>query len=217
VGATVTLQALRERALRLADTSADEFRSTSDVNGLVNAHKTAVYDRLVACARDYFTQDWTITITPGTSRYQLPSPFRALSEVYELIDGRKRRLPEVQAGRLGECADPSGGTVVVEYIPNPAELVADGDTFDVAIGGADELVVALVARDLRIMQDIGAGDLDRTIAMLERRLLAAAPRRSRGVTYVVDVTAADETWVGSSLAAWRLRGGYLEVYAGATT
>lgn len=226
MAATVTLQSLRERALRLADLTVDEFRSTSDVNGLVNTHRGSVHDLLVQVSpNDYFSDTWTITVTSGVTAYALPGNFRSLSSVYEVTgtgsSARRRDVYQVRPGLMHQYSVPSGGSVQVEYIPQPAALSADADTIDVQISGADELIVALVARDLREMGDLSTSGIERSIARLEQRIKRNAPRRYRGPQFVTDIDAADDEndWrvqstAPTTITGWRLRDGYLELYSG---
>lgn len=220
MSATVTLAELRDRVFRAADIAVGEFRSSDDIDQLINTYAGTVRDLLIQISpHDYWTAEVSLLIYDGVSTYPLPADFRSLTGVF---DDSNREIPEIRPKQLFRYVAPSGGASVrLEYIPRHDALAGDQDELDVWIPGADELVVAHAAADLLAQQHLDTSYLERKIALVTQRIRAAAPRRYRGPQYVTDVydegaAYGDRTDVAAthgSVAGWRMRGPEIELYA----
>jgi hypothetical protein len=215
----VELGALKERARFLSDTVNDVTITEEALRASANLHVCAVYDKLVAADEDYYAATFQITTTPGVIQYAVPAEFRNLTHVYvrETADERREILPMPAMGR-GQFKAPSGSwTLDVEIIPVPNVLEDDGDTFD-GVSGWEELIAALMARDIMTSRESDPSVPMAIIAMMEPRITARARARDRGGKRVTDMDEAyghpyDYYWGrNSKLACYRLRAGNLELY-----
>lgn len=219
----VSLLELRTWARELSDTENDPNVSDDELTALANRHLTEVYDRLVdAGPADYYAATAQVTTTNGIIPYPLEVDFRNLVSVFvrETADER-RPLQPMPSGARGRYQAPTGvWTLDIEYIPVPAELEDDGDTFD-GVSGWEELIVNLMARDVmtKRQDDMGAIVLA-NIARLEARITSRSRARDRNgkqVTDTDDMMSLDYPypfgWTGTSrLSCYRLRAGNLELY-----
>lgn len=216
----VSLLELRTRAQQLSDTENDVNISTAEWNALANRHIPKVYDMLVdAGPADYYAATTQITTSDGVIEYALPASFRNLVAVYmrESADERRPILAMREATRANYKAPTGSWTLDVEYIPTPPTLEDDGDTFD-GVSGWDELIVALMARDVMAKRESDPSVVMSIIASEQARIVARSRKRDRGPRWVVDL---DETTErpfpyyysnNSRIACYRLRADNLELY-----
>lgn len=214
----VELQDIRNRARRLADMENSTFVTDSDINQLINTYVYDLQDKLIdASPPHYSSTDLTVTITPGTIAYALPTNFRNLIAVYA-VEGtnRLRPLRPIQmADRLSYSAPSSNGQFVLRYIPTMPALTLDTDTLD-GVAGWDELIVCLVARDMMTKEESDVSALDQKISYLRDRIDRMAKKRSVGFpTMVQDVRriGAQQYPYINTLDGYDLRGGFIDLFS----
>ncbi len=212
---TVTLLQLRTRALRRADMATSGFVTAAEVTDLVNDELPEVYRQLVACGPpDYYSASQSYT-TSGVAQ-ALPADFFEETMVYALVSSTYRRplVPVTDWALSGVQPAVTGSSIVMEYIPTPALLAADGDTFD-GVAGWDSLLTCRVARRLLQKRKQDSSSVDAEISVLTQELRSQA-RRSKGPRYMRDVSDADgRSWQTPSQAAvsgYRIRGANIEFW-----
>lgn len=222
MSANASLLELRTRARRLSDTENDVNISDSELDALANTHISELWDRLVdAGPADYYASSTTFATTVGLQTYALPANFRNLTSLYVVeSDGRNRPLVPMPEGALGSYKAPSAvSNLLLEYIPTPATLEADGDTID-GISGWTDLIANLMARDVMTKRESDPSIILANIARLEARITQRSRKRDRGPKRTVDldeVSTTNDTYPwgwngGSRLAVYRLRADNLEIY-----
>lgn len=226
----VTLAQLRTRAFRLANLTGSSFASQSEATDLVNTHIPEVLAELSESGPpEYQSKTVQISTVAGTFAYDLTSAsvvpdqdFGWLGEVYSLetadSSGQQQRRPIRSINPRERIAFSAPGgvcTVEIEYTPLPALLIGDGDTFD-GLFGYEELVVALVARDMCIKQRQDYTGIQAKIDELRARIRNEATNRDKGqpqrVTDVDDVYSHRFLPGAVGIQGYRLRGNNLELY-----
>lgn len=218
---TVTLGSMRDWARQLSDTENDDNVTDAELTALVNRHLAEVYDLLVESGPpDYYASSTTVSAVADTIQYALPADFRNLTAVYvHESDDERRPLPPMPTNGRGRYKAPaSSSTVTLEYISAPSTLSSSSDTFD-GVSGWEALIVNRVALDIMKKRQADPSVVLADIASLTARITARSKNRDRGAPKrVVDLdeqyTAPWPTgWTGSStLAAYRLRAGNIELY-----
>lgn len=213
---------IHTRARVLANLRSTSFPSNAEVNDLINAHYCEVYDLLVqAGPPEYFGSRTTVTTSSGTITYALPSDFRSLLSVYanESTDERRIIRP-INSRDRGRYRAPQGTySLTMEYIPAPTEIEtssAGDDTTVDGVSGWEELIVALVARDMLLIEGSPIPpSLEMKIDKLMNRIRTMSSGRDRGASrHIADVTECDG-WqypYAVGVRAYQLFGGYLELY-----
>lgn len=217
---TVTLTELRAWARQLADVENDPNVTDAELTALANRHMTELYDQLVdAGPPDYYAATSTVTTVVGTAAYALPADFRSMVDLYahESTDERRAIFPMGQ-GERGQYKPPTGvWTFTLEYVPTPTALVNGSDTLD-GVSGWEELVANLMARDVMVKRESDPSVVINTIDRLMARIQSRARTRDRGhPRYVSDLDEqAASGWPVTAnhvqVQAYRLRGGFLELY-----
>lgn len=216
----VTLLQLRTWARQLANVENDSNIDDAELTSLANRHLTEVYDALVdAGPPEYYASTTAVTTVPGTTLYALPDDFRTLLELYAQESNTQLRLVHPMGnGQMGRYRAPTAAwTLTLEYIPAPPTLVNDGDTFD-GVSGWEELIVALMARDVMVKREADPGVVINTIDRMNARVTSRAKSRDRGhPKYATDQDEQFAAWPWSSstnsrINAYRLRAGNIELY-----
>jgi hypothetical protein len=212
---------IKTRALFLAELdTATSFAPSANVYDLLNVHLAKAFGEIVeAGPPDQYSKSKAIDVTATVAAYQLPPDFWRETAVYHNLSADQRRpLTPLEDFDLIRYRPPqSGGTLTLEYVPNPP--VWKGDATDVAfdgIAGFEELICIRVARDLLIRGKRDAGALMALEQLETARIAHQARKRVGGPRYVRDVQNADR-WaypfaVAPSPRVYRVRGEYLEVY-----
>lgn len=219
---TVTRAQLRTRARQKSNMeNALAPWPDADVNERIDTRTCELWDLLVQAAPpDYYSTSTNISVVAGTISYALPSDFKDLQEVY--VQGtstdRLRALLPMRRGERGQLQAPtSANTVVIEYTPNFTTFTADsgaGGQLD-GVNGWDDLVVALVARDMLVKLRESTEQVDQEIAELRARIMKLSVRDKGNPAHVRDVEDDDENvfWdVTDTLTRYRLRGSNIEIY-----
>lgn len=215
----VSLSELRTRARTLADLPLSDFATDAYVNELVNSHLTRQWDILVDSAGDdYFAEDDTITTTANITAYALAADFYKLVNVYALsatTSGRMRPLRPISGFDMANYIAPTGEyDIHIEYIPCAPRLTLDTDVID-GVNGWDELIVSLVARDLRIKERSESQDLQMKCAEMHQQIVS---HKIRDVGHSVPLNDIYKTYDyrydvnNNKVHGYRLRGGNIELY-----
>lgn len=114
---------------------------------------------------------WAQVSTQEPGRYLTRHDHRVMPNPYTPADADTYRVIGATI-EFNPC--PTSGVYTIRYVPIPAELVADGDTFDGALGW-DEWIVIACSIDVLDKED---GDPN-TIMRLENRLARQAQRIKR--------------------------------------
>ena len=218
---SVTLLQLRTRARQAANfESATTFLPDADVNERINTHITEEYDLFIqASPPSYYSSTTTISVTSGTTTYALPSDFLSLQSVFlSQTGGQVREVMPIRSGERAYYRAPqSSYTVTVEYTPTPTLLSSDSDTFD-GVNGWDELVVALVARDMLIKARESVEQIQLKIGELRGRIRTMGNRDRGKPRYLRDGDQPDAQnraqafFASGTISAYRLRAGNIELY-----
>lgn len=214
----VTLAELRNRARTLADLPLSDFATDPYVNLLINSHLTRQWDLLVDTAGDeYYADNVTIVTLPNIVPYALPGEFYKLVNVFALdsgTPGRMRPVRPMTGFDIGDFKAPVGSyTVQVEFVPCAPRLTADAQTFD-GVNGWDELIVSLVARDLRIKERSESQDLQIKCAEMRSEIMS---HKIRDIGHSVPLTDVYQSYAqyyynSNRICGYRLRGGNIELY-----
>lgn len=218
---TVTLAQLRTRARQLANfEGATTFLPDADVTERVNTHLTEEYDLLIQAAPpSYYSSTTTVSITSGTTAYALPADFMSLQCVYLTeSSGQVREIMPMRGGERPYYQAPQGSySASVEYTPTPTALSSDSDTFD-GVNGWDELIAALVARDMLIKARESVEQVQLKINELRARIRTMGNRDRGKPRYLRDADQADQRvgrrayYAVGTIGAYRLRAGNIEFY-----
>lgn len=220
---TQTLAQLRTRVRQRADIENDNHVSDSELNGLINDAIRYVVDILVnEGPDDYYAKSANVTPTTiSTGIYPISTlcadadfyKVRAIysqdgSGVYRMLaplQEADRRLYAVANGQLD---------LKIEYIPLPATLSSDGDTFD-GINGWEELVVIMAAIDVKTKREESPGILTQKRNMWEDRIKRMSVRDLGHPRRIMRNKLAQNQfgWIGTSIVdAYRVRGANIEFY-----
>lgn len=186
----ITLGDLKTGALRLANLSSAQFQNSSELRDYANSARCEVLALLSEAAPpDYESKTFQITTTAGTWSYTIANyvqDFGWLTAVYFLgqTDGTgvAARIPirSILPRERGAYTAPGGAvTVEIEYTPLPDDLDSDSDTMD-GLFGYEELVKALMARDLCIKQRQDYPGVQQKIMEMRERIMKEANNRDRG-------------------------------------
>jgi hypothetical protein len=181
----------------------------------INESIAELYDLLVSSNKDYYLDSKDYSVVAGTDTYALPTDFYKVVGV-DVQDSSRwrlmRRFNWSERNQLQESAatkwntryrvmgsnlrlrpSPSWtGTIRFWYIPAPAELVNDGDTFD-GIAGWEEYVITDCVIKGRVKDEDDVRDLLIAKEKLEKRIKHESHERDDGEPdRVRDVTAEDD-------------------------
>jgi hypothetical protein len=211
MASVVTLESLRDQSKQRSDMVNSNFITTAEWNLMINASAAALYDKLVAVAEDYYTEDSDIVYSDATSYLTLPADFYKLVAIDYQINGswapmqkymfqnRWQYLNGQQAmsgiaryrlvgSRVKFDPKPSSQTVKLWYIPAFTKLVDDDDELD-GVNGWEEYVIVDCAIKARIKEESDTVELEREFARIEARINAMAKDRDQGQPEkVTDVT-----------------------------
>lgn len=200
--------------------SSSTFVTTTAVNSWINKSLQAYYALLLECFGDnYFATNTTLTTTPSTSTTALPSRFtkllsmrwlRGTNDSVKLLPASSDEIGLYALGavswsdysprfRLTSSAvewfpTPSAAySVRCDYMALPADLSADGDTFD-AGNGWEEWVILDVCRKIAAKEETNPASWLAERDDFERRIRMQAPDRDEGESLSLrDVTRRGES------------------------
>lgn len=198
---SVTLLQLKTRARQRADMETSDFVSDAELVDYVNASLAELYDLLVAAyGDDYFMADaFPISVTSGTSDYNLPTDFYKLKGV-DIQDGSDwltvrpfnfNERNKVQSGieclryrlmgsKIKFSPVPTGSSSVqLWYVPVAPTLVDDADTFN-DVNNFSEYVVVDTAIKMLQKEESDVSVLMAQKDRLKRRLEEMANNRDAG-------------------------------------
>ena len=219
---TVTRAQLRTRARQKANMeNATAFWPDADVNERIDTRTCELWDMLVAAAPpDYYSSSQTVSVVAGTIAYALAADFMDAQEVW--VQGttadRLRGLRPMRRGERGYLQAPTAAaTVVLEYTPNFTTFANDNSTLD-GVNGWDDLVVALVARDMLVKARESTEQVDLEAAELRARILRMGNRDRGNPRFVRDAEDENDSFwqITGNLARYRLRGGNIEIFEAGT-
>lgn len=219
---TVTLLQLRTRSLRRADMATSGFVTAAEVTDLVNDELPEVYRLLIQVGPpEYYSSTANFTTSVGTASYALPADFLEETNVWCVdTSNTNRPLLPIDGWALSRVQAPqSAFSIVFEYVPAPALLVADGDVFD-GVAGWDSLLTCRVARRLMQKRKTDSSSVDAEISALSQELRSQA-QRSNGPRFCRDIDDVDPMPYGapylSTLTNYRVRAGNVEFYQARVT
>lgn len=218
---TATLDTLRALARRLANVENDTTNVTdAELLTLANLHYPTLYDELVAAAPpEYYSATTAVVTAAGTTTYALPATFKDLTDVHvrETSDARRPLYPMPSGSRSRFKAPTGVWTIDVDYTPAATVLTTGSDTID-GVSGYEEVVAALMARDVMVKREADPGAVMAIIERGRARIRSMARNRDRGQPKrIVDLDDAMPSWpweyaFGSGIACYRLRGNNIEFY-----
>lgn len=181
---SVTAGDIRTKAKRLADMENSSFVSDSEWLDYVSSAYAELYDILTTKFERYNVSTSNISITSGTTLYNLPSDFYKL--VGADFQSGSDYIPIQQFPFFNRF--PTGnhttGTVRIWYTPAPAIITSAATSLDVVSGWHDYIAVvaAIMAKEKEESSTTG---LERRKADLTRRIEVAAENRDAGMPRTV--------------------------------
>lgn len=159
---TKTLLLLRTEIYERSETREIQV-PTAELTRQINGSIAELYDLLVSVNKDFYLSSNNISVVSGTETYALPADFWRVQGVDVLSSGKYYPMPRFNFAERHQLQDSGDvirsaryrvmgsnlrirpkptwtGTAVLWYIPAPAQLVNDSDTFD-GIAGWEEYVV----------------------------------------------------------------------------
>lgn len=229
---TVTLLELRTQIRQRADMENSQFVTDSELNSYINSSIAWLYELILGCYGDeYYATSADFTTVSGQNTYAFASI--GLSTFYKLLgismlDGTQelplRKFVFNQRGDVSNLPE-AGKTIRVHYIPAPAKLSADGDTFD-GIAGWEELIVVDCAIKCKDKEETDVSELNQERSIQVGRIKTMAPARDVGspervtdvrTRYDNDFYADDDIYldrdynVGRSVPRYRLYGNSIQL------
>lgn len=212
----VALSTLRTRAKRRADMESSTFVVDAEWTDYINEGLAELHETIVDKSDDHIVSSTTIAVVAGTDSYALPTDFFRERGVDILTGGstytlspfmfRERNrldsyLGDVQrrgglnyfysivGNNIRLIPEPSGShTLTLWYIPEVAELSADGDEIDTAYAiGWERYVVLYAAIKALQKQEKDTTTYERELLGLQRRVEKNARRSDGDPKRVVDV------------------------------
>lgn len=187
--------------------SASTFVTTTAVNAWINKSLQAYYAMLVECYGDnYFATNSTLSTTSSQATTSLPSRFTKLLALHwlratnDVVKLRPAGVDEIRLYGYGAVSWTDytpryriSGTSNLEWFPTPnavysvrcdyvalpADLSADGDTFD-AGNGWEEWVILDVCRKVADKEEMNPSGWIQQRDDVERRIRTQAPDRDEG-------------------------------------
>lgn len=211
-----TVQQIMDRCRRRADMENSNFISDAELVDLITESFAELYDVLVGAFQNYFIATDTITLTNGTSLYDLPDDFYK-SVTVDLQNGSRydSLFPFDEAERnsvLQTSSSIPNATVRLRYIPAPPVFeLADvaTDTID-GRAGWETLLVTTVAIFMLQKEESDTSALERRKQAELARITSMA--QNRDVTNpgtVTDVTVYDNAYIKDALR-YRFYGDQIE-------
>jgi hypothetical protein len=195
---TTTLLSVRTQVRQRTHYETSKFLDdTTELNVWINEAYRELYDLLVAQFQGsfyYSTQDFTIA---SGNTFSVPADFYHLTGIDWIITApdqlqtlRRVMFGERNAGRQGYDLRgntvtllpynwPAGKTFRLYYVPAPASLVIDGDTFD-GVNGFEEYVVVDTCIKVCAKSGEDAGIFGAQKAAMIERIAAMASQRDEG-------------------------------------
>ena len=198
----VTLAYLKEQVRARADQQNSQFIKDAELVDFINGSASALYDKLVEQAENYYVTSQTIPIIAGTNEYTLPSNFYKVLGVDYLVNNkpvpmsrfnfRDRHLynyldarPEiVRYGIWGnqlvfKPQAPQIATVVIWYVPSITKLVNDADLLD-GVNGWEEYIILDAAIKCMIKEESDPSALMAQLQMVKDRIATMSKDRDQG-------------------------------------
>lgn len=208
--AKVTLLDIKTRARKRADMVNSNRYIDAELNALVNAASTALYDLIIDAGVDYNLIDVPLPLVSGQIRYDLPDDFYKIQGVdYKISNISYPMNPYVFAERndyqnsravarfrvipgvlnaIEFRPAPSAQTVTLWYYPTMSLLVNDSDLFN-GYNGWDDYVVVDTARRMLVDEESDARHLLTELQVLSNRVTALVKTNSYGTQdRISDVT-----------------------------
>lgn len=198
---TLAMSTIRTRCFQRADMENTTLVSTAEANALISEKFGELYGVVCDAGSRYFETTQTITATGATS-YDEPTDHRSTMRIVHVgSDGRRRPIPkatrldvEALSGQTGDAVcfehiddqiyfypNPSSGTYVMIYIPQPPDLTDYGDSeiVDVCdesglaflIWGVSVLMKSKQESDVRLAMDREAAAKQRLLEWAVNRLM----------------------------------------------
>lgn len=205
-----TVQAIMDRCRRRADMENSNFISDAELLDLINEAHAEVWDLLVAAFQNYFISETNLTLTAGTTTYDLPDDFYK-SVTVDLRSGAAPNysyaslfpFEEVERNSvLTTSSSIPNATVRLRYIPAPPVFaLADvaTDTID-GRAGWETLLVTTVAIFMLTKEESDTSALERRKQAEMVRIQSMA--QNRDVTNpgkITDVTVYDNAFIKDAL------------------
>ena len=177
---TRTLGNIRSDVRQRADLVSSQFVTDTEVNEYINQSIAELYDLLLAArGMDFYEKFQTFATTGGTTLYSLAPDFYQLIRIEAVLSGFAVPLQpftHAEHGVLSQYPTQGGITINILYVPVPARLVNDSDTFD-GYGGWEEFVIVDAAMKCLEKEESDISALAARKARLEQRIERMAPNR----------------------------------------
>jgi hypothetical protein len=211
VPSNVTVATVRTKVRERTNYEQSQFVTNSELNGMISDSYRELYDLLVTTFEGWYVSSTDFPIASGNT-FAVPADFYRLAGVDVVVSApdqlqtlRRVTFAERNTGRRGY--DLRGNTVVITpaawapgntfrlfYVPVPAVLDDDADTFD-GVDGWEELVILDVCLKVLAKSGEDASLFAAQKAAMLQRVEAAAHNRDEGEpTHITDVHQANGVW-----------------------
>jgi len=210
----VTVQQIIDRARIHADQRGSGFIRDSECLSLMNEVYPELYDELVGSYENYFMTTAEVTLTPGTSFYNVPADFYKLIGLDFKVNNDTYvtlyNFNEIERNNsfASSSAIPSG-VVRVRYIPAPVIFTSVTDTFD-GVAGWDRLLSLLLAIDMADAEETDSTPLYRKYQRTLKRITDMAAPRDVGMPSRVSDVYNRNAWSYYASIRYRIQGGQFE-------
>lgn len=216
--ALFTLAQLKLRSRERGDMVNSRFISETELSSYINASVSELYDLLIATrGENYYINSSLISTVSGVAIYSLPSDFLKLMGVDCIIannqavdmkefNWKERNIPydsafintryQLRGGSIALMPVPSNvQSIKVWYIPKPATLVVDADSFE-GINGWEEYIIIDVAIKMRVKEESPVQELMMAKQDMKARIQqASVGRDSINPPRVQDVSGGGREWI----------------------
>ena len=209
----VSLQDLRTQARNRSDMRVNGIFTDADFNSAINAGIFELYDLQVKCWGDnYFLTSSIIPLTRSQTLYSLPAANTGSAGIYKLVgvdlqsttgadwrsihsyefQDRNKRGAEMRYCLYGSGinlypAPTTGQQIQVWYVPQPALLVSDTDTYDFTSGWQEYVILSTAIKALAA-EESDTTVFERQLLQMRERIEDMAPKRDIGEPHaIVDV------------------------------
>lgn len=229
MASNVTLLQLKTRAREKADMVNSQFVSDSELLSYINNSYSELYDILVSRFEDYYTEETSVTISPGSSTIPVPNDFYKLRGLdrnqsgnsyysvhkynWKARNRRNNQLYRTSFGRLDLSyrlvkdsirilpEDSAPGTYRLWYIPTYTPLAADTDVLD-GVNGFDEYIVIDVAMKMLLKEESDVSVLIAQKKAMMQRIEEMSQQRDADNPEVISDVSSD-VWDNEDSFFWR--------------
>jgi hypothetical protein len=187
----VSVGDILDRALKKADMYESGFidSANGEQMDLLNEAYCELYDLLVTRFENYFVSEASITLTPNTTEYNLPTDFyKSVGVDYKIgatptqFVTLKPFMENERNGMIGTVGTIPAGEIRIRYVPSPFKYTDRAELVQ-GISGWETLMVILLAISFKEKEESDTGPLERQLARQMQRIEEASQNRDAGMPH----------------------------------